>query len=345
MMKWFEEVNQIHPSVICSRVRLVRNLEEYAFPSRLSEAQADEMIGRLESGLKDLGSLDGRHYEQVRLKELGDLDRRALRERRVFNSTIASAKAPAGIIVSDDEQVGIVLNGTDHIRIQVYASGLHLDELWTQAGQIDDYINEQFSYAFDDKYGYLTSFPTSVGTGLRAAVVLHLPLLSQSKRFNGMVTEMTRFGTSVKGLYGEGAENCGSLFEVSNQKTLGMTEKEILDMVSKVALHLAAQEEQMRKVALDKNRISREDDACRAYGTLKYARKLTLKEAMTLLSKLMAGYADGLLHMETPCAVYRLMFGIQPANLQKLSTRPLGREELEMARASYLRSELPQLLD
>ena len=212
--------------------------------------------------------MDGRHYEQARLQELSDLDRRALRERRVFNSTIASGKAPAGVMVSDDEQVGIVLNGTDHIRIQLFAAGLHLDELMNQAGQIDDYLNERFDYAFDEKYGYLTSFPTSVGTGLRASVVLHLPLLSQSKRFNGMVTEMTRFGASVKGMYGEGEENCGSLYEVSNQKTLGMTEKEILDMVSKVALQLTAQEEQMRKLALDKNRVSREDDACRAYGIL-----------------------------------------------------------------------------
>ena len=159
-----------------------------------------------------------------------------------------------------------------------------------------------------------------------------------------MVTEMTRFGASVKGMYGEGEENCGALFEVSNQKTLGMTEKEILDMVAKVALQLTTQEEQMRKLALDKNRTSREDDACRAYGILKYARKLTMKEAMILLSRLMAGCADGVIRMEEPCAVYRLMLGIQPANLQKLSTRPLGREELEMARASYLRSELPKLL-
>ena len=191
MMKWFEEVNLTRPAVICSRVRLVRNLEEYAFPSRLNEKQADEMITRLEEGLKDLGSVDGRHYEQARLQELSDLDRRALRERRVFNSTIASSKAPAGVMVSDDERVGIVLNGTDHIRIQLFASGLHLDELMSQAAQIDDYLNERFDYAFDDKYGYLTSFPTSVGTGLRASVVLHLPLLSQSKRFNGMVTELS----------------------------------------------------------------------------------------------------------------------------------------------------------
>ncbi|WP_347561540.1 ATP--guanido phosphotransferase [Clostridium sp. OF09-36] len=239
-MKWFEEVNLARPAVICSRVRLVRNLEDYAFPSRLTEKQAGEMITQLETGLRELGALDGRHYEQARLRELSELDRRALRERRVFNSTIASKKEPAGVMVSDDEKVGIVLNGTDHIRIQLFASGLHLDDLWNQASQIDDYINERFSYAFDEKYGYLTSFPTSVGTGLRASVVLHLPLLSQSKRFNGMVTEMTRFGASVKGMYGEGEENCGALFEVSNQKTLGMTEKEILDMVSKVALQLTA---------------------------------------------------------------------------------------------------------
>ncbi len=343
MMKWFEQTGRKRPGIISSRVRLVRNWDQYPFPSRLSEKESAEMIRRLEYGLKDIGSLEGKTYEYAYLSELSELERRALRERRVFNSTIASKKTPAGIIISEEEDVNIVLNGTDHIRLQVQSSGLHLDELWKRADRMDDYINARFSYAFDEKYGYLTSFPTNVGTGLRASVLLHLPNLSMGKKFNGLVAEMGRFGAAIKGVYGEGSENYGSLYEVSNQKTLGLTEKEILDMVSRVAVQLVAQERQVRKMALEKHGLECADEAYKSYGVLKYARRLSGRDAMIFLSQLMSGLEDGLLETTEPCPVYRLMLGIQPANLQKLSKAPLGKEELDMARADYLRAELPEI--
>lgn len=343
MMKWFEQTGRERPGIISSRVRLVRNWDQYPFPSRLSEKESVEMIHRLEYGLKDIGSLDGKTYEYAYLAELSELDRRALRERRVFNSTIASKKTPVGIIISGEEDVNIVLNGTDHIRLQVQSQGLHLEELWKRADRMDDYINARFSYAFDDKYGYLTSFPTNVGTGLRASVILHLPNLSMGKKFNGLVAEMGRFGAAIKGVYGEGSENYGALYEVSNQKTLGLTEKEILDMVNRVAVQLITQEKQVRKMALEKHGLECADEAYKSYGVLKYARRLSGRDAMIFLSQLMSGLEDGLLETKEPCPVYRLMLGIQPANLQKLSQSPLGKEELDVARADYLRAELPEI--
>lgn len=343
MLKWFEQVDRERPAVISSRIRLVRNWNEYAFPSRLAQRESMEMIRRLELGLADLDSLDGRHYEYAYLDELSELDRKALRERRVFNSTIASKKTPTGIIISDEEDTSIVLNGTDHIRLQLLSAGLHLEELWRRADQMDDFINQRFAYAYDEKYGYLTSFPTNVGTGMRASVVLHLPSLSMGKKFTGLVTEMGRFGATVRGVYGEGTENYGALYEVSNQKTLGLSEKEILDLVNKVVLQLIAQENQVRRMALEKHGLECADEAYKSYGVLKYARRLSAKDAMIFLSQLMSGIADGILEMKEPCSVYRLMLGIQPANLQKLSDRPLGKEDLDVARAAYIRSELPEL--
>lgn len=343
MLRWFEKVDRERCGIVSSRIRLVRNWEQYAFPSRLTPKEGLEMIHRLEYGLRDLGKLDGKHYEYTYLEELSELDRKALRERRVLNSTIASKKTPTGIIISDEEDTGIVLNGTDHIRLQCIGVGLHLDELWKRADRLDDYINERFSYAFDDKYGYLTSFPTNVGTGLRASVILHLPTLSMGKKFGGLVTEMGRFGAIVKGVYGEGSENYGALYEVSNQKTLGVSEKEILDLVTRVASQLSSQEMQVRKMAMEKHGLESADEAYKSYGVLKYARRLSSKDAMIFLSQLMRGLDDGILKTEEPCPVYRLMLGIQPANLQKLSDRPLGKEELDMARAAYLRAELPEI--
>lgn len=278
-MKWFEYVDQEHPGAISSRVRLVRNWDRYAFPSRLTQKEGLEMVRRLEQGLKDLGNFDGKQYEYAFLDELSELDRKALRERRIFNSTIASGKRPAGVILSQEEDTSIVLNGTDHIRIQLLSPGLNLEALWKQGDKLDDYVNQRFSYAFDKKYGYLTSFPTNMGTGMRASVVLHLPNLSMGKKFTGLVSEMGRFGASVKGVYGEGSENYGALFQVANQKTLGLTEKEIVDLVGRVATQLLNQERQVRAMALKKHRLECQDEAYKSYGVLKYARRLSARDA------------------------------------------------------------------
>ncbi len=344
MMKWYENADQERPGVVCSRVRLVRNWDQYVFPSRLPRKECAEMIRRLEMGLKDLGSLDGREYIYARLEDVSDLERKAMCERHVFNSTIAEKKTPVSVILTPEEDTAIVLGGTDHIRIQMLSPGLHLEELWKRCDQLDDYIGERFSYAFDEKYGYLTSFPTNVGTGLRASVTLHLPTLSMGKKFHGLVTEMGRFGATVRGVYGEGSENYGALYEVSNQKTLGLTEKEILDLVSRVSLQLLSQENQVRRLAREKHSLECEDEAYKSYGVLKYARRLSSKDAMTFLSQLMRGISDGLITAKEPFPVYRMMLEIRPANLQRMSDRPLNKEELEIARAAYIRSALPDIV-
>lgn len=301
------------------------------------------MVDRLFQELHSLGDEDGRQYEHAYLEELPELDRRALRERRILNSSILERKAPMGVMVSQEEDVSLVFNGTDHIRIQVLSSGMKLPELLKIVEQVDDYIDARISYAFDEKYGYLTSFPTNVGTGMRASVTLHLPSLSMGKKFPAMLSDMSRFGVSIRGVYGEGRENYGSLYEVSNQKSMGQNEKELIDLVSKVAMQLNDQENQVRSMTRKNHILTMEDEAYKSYGVLRYARKLTMKEAMTYLSHLMSGVSDGLIRFKEPCSVYRLMLGIQTANLQKLSDRPLDKEELDVARAGYLRKELPEL--
>lgn len=324
MLRWFEKTDEKRPGVISSRIRLVRNWEEYKFPAMLGTQESEEMVRRLEFGLKDLAEVEGRKYEYAMLEELEELDRAALRERRIINRAAVEKKAPAGIILSEDEDTSILLNGDDHIRLQLLSSGLHLEELWERADALDDYINERFPYAFDDRYGYLTSFPTNVGTGMRASVVVHLPMLSSGRKFPALIADMSRFGTAVRGVYGEGEENFGSLYEISNQKTLGQSEKEIADVVTKAAIQLTNQEMTVRKMSLQRRRLEREDEVYKSYGVLKYARRLTARDGMIFLSQVMAGAADGLLVMKEPCSVYRLMLGLQPANLQKISDRPLS---------------------
>lgn len=341
MGKWFEEIVADKPNIVSSRVRLVRNWGEYVFPSRLTDEEGGELVSRLSLGLKHLGELDGKAYKYTCLKELKELDRRALRERRVINSSIAEKKSPVGLILSESEDVSLVLNGTDHVRLQVISAGLHLDQCYQEADKIDDYINARFPYAFDEKYGYLTSFPTNVGTGMRASVIIHLPTLSMGKKFGSLLSGMGRFGVSIRGVNGEGRENYGALYEIFNQTTMGRTERELIALITKVAIHLDEQENQVRRMTQENHCLEREDEVYKSYGVLKYARRLSIKDAQTFLSQLMLGISDGLIELEEPCPVYRLMLGIQTANLQKQSDRPLDKEELDKVRAAYLRRELP----
>ena len=343
MLKWFECEEENRQNIISSKIRLARNWSEYVFPAKLSKEESLEMVKRLCEGLADLGEQDGNQYETTYLEDLSEHDRRALKERRVLNASVLSRKAPMALMVSEKEDISLVFNGTDHIRIQALSTGLHLQELLKTANEVDDFINARFSYAFDEKYGYLTSFPTNVGTGMRASVMVHLPSLSLGKKFSSVLTNMGRFGVSIRGAYGEGRENYGSIFEVTNQKTMGQTEKELADLVGKVAQQLNDQENQVRALTLKNHKLEREDEVYKSYGVLKYARRLTMKEAMTYLSQLMAGITDGLIKPDNSCSIYRLMLGIQTANLQKLSDRPLGKEELDVARAAYLRRELLEL--
>lgn len=343
MMKWYEEVKNDSSHVLFSRVRLARNWEEYKFPSKLSEAEAKELIGRLKTELSDLPKWEEIAFSSYDLQAAEDLDKQAFRERRILNKALAAKKTPLCLLCSEDERMSLVLNGDDHIRMQVLEAGMNLNACYERADRLDDRINETIAYAYNPKYGYLTSYPTNVGTALKASVVLHLPFLAANKQFQDLIGNMGRFGCTVRGLFGRGNENFGHLYEVYNQKTLGMTEKELLDLVSNVAGQLSAQETQLRQGSLEKHRLLREDEAYKSYGVLKFARKLSMKEAMTYLSQLRAGLADGLLELSGFVSLYQLMLEIQPANLQRLSKKPLGKEELEVARSCYIRKRLPEL--
>ena len=344
MVSWYQEPDRDRKNIIFSKVRLARNWNEYVFPSRLSDAEAKEMVGRLCEGLKDIGNQIGQECSLLDLSQAGELELKMLKERRVINSAILKKKAPMSMYLSEKEDVSVVFNGSDHIRIQVLKSGLHEGEAWQKASQLDDFINARFPYAFDEKYGYLTAFPTNVGTGMHAAVVVHLPSLSMGKKFPSMIADMGRFGVAVRGLYGEGRENYGAFYEISNQKTMGLTEQDIVDLVTRVALQLDEQETQVRNMTLKNHRLIREDEIYKSYGLLRYARRIGMKEAMSYLSQLMTGTADELIGFAEPCSVFQLILGIQNANLQNLSKKPLDKGELDAARAEYLRERLPELV-
>lgn len=343
MLKWYQETKGQHDVFMARRIRLVRNLKNYPFPVKLSEEDSRELVEKLERGLENIGSVDGRVFHTISLSTMDADAKDALKERRAINGAGAEKKGPGSLMLSEDEKVSITLDGEDHIRLQCLSGGADLNSLWNEADSLDDYINERFDYAFHEKYGYLTAYPTNVGTGLRAGVTLHLPMLSAGKQFGKLVSEMSRFGVTVRGLYGEGSENYGSLYEVSNQKTLGMTEEEIITLVQQMADRLAASERKIKSLTLRNHRLDMEDEIYKSYGVLKYAKKLSIKEAMTYLSQVRVGEMEGLLQLKKPLNFYGLMMEIQPTNMKLLASEE-EKNDLKQARASYIRKMLPEMI-
>jgi len=343
MTKWYEETGGQHDVFVMRRLRLVRNVAGHIFPGRLSEDERAQMLVELEREILPLDMEDGERCEYRRLNELDENGLNALYERRAINYNRVEEKAPAGLALSPDESVSLVLNGEDHLRLQCLSGTQSLADLWRRIDRLDDVLGERVPYAFDHKYGYLTSFLTNVGTGLRASMVLHLPMLSSGNQFRKLVQEFSRFGISLKGLAGDSNENFGSLYEVKNQKTLGQSEEELIGLVSKAAGQLAAQERKVRSLALRSHRLQLEDEVYKSYGVLKYARKLTYKEAMTFLSQLRLGLCEGLITLREPVNVFGVMLQIRPANLRQSGAELPEGDSLDEARARRIREYLPEI--
>ncbi len=339
MLKWYEDANRQQDVIISSRIRLNRNVKGYAFPEQLKDADREGLIGLLKGGIQD--AAPNLKYQSLAPGQKAEKD--VLRERRVINSAMAESGRKMGLFMSDDESESVLICGDDHIRIQCSMGGLSLQKLWSRANDLDDAVNEKFAYAFDSKYGYLTAFPTTMGTGLKASVLLHLPVTASGRQFRKLLEEITRIGLTIKGAYGEPTENYGALYQISNQKTLGLSEENIIATVHQIAGQIAAQERKARMLLQKEHRGEREDETYKSYGVLKYARRLSLKEGMTYLSQIRAGLNDGYIHMQNPVNIYGLMLGIQPAYLAENAGHPVKEEELDVLRAEYIRSQLPDL--
>lgn len=342
---WYDNVSlKTDYNYISSRIRLARNFDDALFPGKLSDVEAKKLVDNTIFELSNISTDLGIHTSANVLDRVSEIERMSMYERKILNMTLAKKKTPTGIILSENEDLSIVINGDDHIRLQTLSVGIELYDLYEKANKIDNYINEHFEYAFNNKYGYLTTYPTNIGTGMRAAIVLHLPASTNSKGFSKLVSNVGMFGVSIRGLHGEGRENYGSLFEISNPKTLGISEKEIIDTVIKVANQLNANEGKLRESLIIDKRIEKQDEAYKSFGILKYARKLSLKDALTFLSSLMMGSADGLISLTVADKLYSLMIGIQSSNLLKMEGRPLSEDEIDEIRAEYIRENIGDLL-
>ena len=322
------------------RVRLERNISGIPFPSKLPAEDAEKLVKDSESKLLPLLRQQDPGYTFARLDKMTQGARGSYREKKVLNEALSRISRPSALFVNESESASIVLNGEDHFRLQAFGRGQDLAKIYDRVNELDDLVNKEYDFAFDEKYGYLTAFPTNTGTGMRCGVLLHLYTLSGNPPFRRMVMEMARFGITVRGIYSE--ENMGSLFEVCNHKTLGQSEKEIIDLVNRVSIQLSSQEKRVRESVLKTKRGEKTDEVYKSYGILRYARRLSLKEAMMYLSTLRFGVCEGIIRLKTPVNLFGLMMGIQPMNLQQAGG---DSQDWPALRAAYIQARLPELLD
>ena len=324
--------------VISTRIRLARNLAQFPFPNRADDSARTEIEGLLREKFQRIQT--GGKLNYISVKGLSEVDRQFLVERQLISREHAEGHGSRGVGVGGEENVSLMVNEEDHLRIQVLHSGLALDDCWHEIDRIDDAIERHVTYAFSEKLGYLTACPTNVGTGIRVSVMLHLPALVLTKEIQKVFQALQKISLAVRGLYGEGSRAMGDFYQISNQITLGKSEDQLLANLKDVVPNIIAYERRVRTALVKENRQNLHDQVSRAYGILKNAQTISSEETMHLLSSVRMGINLGLIDdLEIP-TVNELFIHTQPAHLQKLRKEKLESAERNIARAAYLRHRL-----
>ena len=334
--EWLRGAGPESDIVMCSRIRLARNLADFPFINRASRGEKAD----LEEGVKKVLAAAGFELHYLDVQSMPPLDRQFLVERQLISREHAQADGPRGVAIGPQENVSVMVNEEDHLRIQVMHSGLSLPEAWEQINRLDDRLEERLDYAFHPQLGYLTACPTNVGTGIRVGVMLHLPALVQTKQIDKVFRALHKINLAVRGLYGEGTQAFGDFYQISNQQTLGKSEPELIRNLSDVVPQIISYERTARQALVQERRQILHDQVSRAYGLLKTAHQISSEETMHLLSSVRMGINLGLIDDLAIPTVNELFIHTQPAHLQKIQGSPLEVDERNIARASYLRSRL-----
>ncbi|MHB9146644.1 MAG: protein arginine kinase [Symbiobacteriia bacterium] len=341
LSRWMDGTGPENDVVLSSRIRLARNLEGVPFPHLLEPAQAETLLRDAQKATTEFnryGFLGKVGF--YRLADVAPVERQMLVEKHLISPAQAEDVQYKAVVLSEDESVSIMVNEEDHLRIQCLFPGLQLQETWSLANRVDDAFEQSLSFAFSEVRGYLTACPTNVGTGMRASVMMHLPALSLTNQAGRVLNSVGQLGVAVRGLYGEGTEALGNIFQVSNQITIGRSEVEIIDHLSAVVTKIIDQERQARGALQRDAREQVEDKVSRAFGLLTSARIMTSDEAMRLLSDVRLGINLGMIKEVPLRTMNELLVMTRPAYLQRLAGRDLSPFERDLQRAALIRSKL-----
>lgn len=334
MNKWYDKQEE-DSIVISSRIRLARNLAEYRFADKMKEKECAALVQRVRTATAVLEQKEGMKYYSCNVNKLSDMEKESLKEWHIISNLLAEKHQETAIVISEDEGISIMVNEEDHIRIQSVTPGADLDGAYFRADRVDNCL-EELNYAFDNRYGYLTTSPFNVGTGMRASYLVFLPAIAMAGKIQKLAEEAGRYGIMIRGILGEGIKTQGYLYRISNQKTIGITEREIIESLKQILRQIIDQENKYRDYLCSISADEIEDKVYRSYGVLRYAKKISAEDALLLLAQLKFGRDLGLIPLKNHLNLYEQMVKIQPANLQKIYGKSLSSTERCACRGRYL---------
>jgi len=324
--------------VMSSRVRLARNLKEAAFPGWAKKPERIRLLEMIRPAIESLPEM--KEAFSATMDNLSTLDKQILVERHLISREHAAKSAGSGLVLNREETLCFMINEEDHLRMQALRPGLQLRQAWTAIDQADSALERKLEYAFNPEVGYLTACPTNIGTGIRVSAMLHLPGLVLAEQINPIIQSVNKLGLAVRGLYGEGTEALGNVFQVSNQMTLGESEGAIVERLEKVLAQIIEHEENARGTLLEKKPKMVYNHIGRAYGILANAHSISSKETMNLLSLMRLGVDVNLFPGVDRALVDEMFILTQPAHLQKQHSEKLSAEERDLLRADMVRERL-----
>lgn len=323
--------------VLMTRVRLARNLAGQPFPGWAKPAVREQLLGTCREAVAAVHPM--KRSLDIAIQELGELERQILVERHLISRELSGAKSGAGVVISKDQTISVMINEEDHLRIQVLRSGFQLKKTWSAIDDLDSALEEKLDYAFSPTLGYLTACPTNLGTAMRASAMMHLPALVISNQMEKVVRAVNQLGMVVRGLFGEGSDASGSIFQISNQTTLGESEEQIIKRLQSVLQSIVEHELNAREKLLEADGAKLFDKIGRAYGILQNSHLLSSNEAMNLLSLLRLGIDLGVFPDALRCTIDRLFIEAQPGHLQYSQKGECEPGQRDLLRAVRLRSE------
>lgn len=330
-----------YPVVLTSRVRLARNLRDFAFPGWAKESQRRDVLAACRDATASLPVFENGTVLQI--SELSDLEKQVLVERHLISRELSQGEPGAAVIISKDQACSIMVNEEDHMRIQVLKSGFYLRRVWKVINDLDSSLEDHLDYAFSPELGYLTACPTNVGTGLRASMMMHLPGLVMAGQMEKVIRAVNQLGIAVRGLFGEGSDASGSIFQISNQQTLGETEEDIIRRLSNVLQTVAEQESNARLKILESDESKLFDKIGRAYGILQNGHLLSSSEAMNLLSLIRLAVDFSILPENVRQTVDRYFIEAQPGHIQFAARNVVDSKLRDVQRAYLIRNEFRSL--
>ncbi len=336
MSSWYAVSAPEDDIVVSTRIRIARNLSGIPFPVRMTGEQRLMLNQRVKKAITESNTPFAKSLKYIDMRDVPQTEIMAMVERHVISPEFANGDAERAIILSDDESISIMIGEEDHIRIQVILGGLQLEEAYNIAERLDTLLYDSLHFAFDRNLGFLTECPTNLGTGLRASVMLHLPVTESSGEIAQIADSVGKIGFTVRGMYGEGSKPAASMYQVSNQITLGISEKNALDNLKIITQQLIEKERGVRE---NLNRVKLEDTCFRALGILQNCRVLSSEEMMNLLSRIKLGISMGIL--KTNVLPVKLLIEGQPYMLMKKYGQ-LEPDERDIYRANRIREAVAQ---